>query len=114
MTTSSSAAAGGTPSVRVTIGAARGSYLGEPTSVSTTVELVDVTRPDQVTLDGRNLSVRGGSGRHWSYQPSTATLTVDIGPRPVEQTARIVAVGATPVARSEPALPSSPFSPSSS
>ncbi|MGH9921050.1 MAG: TIM-barrel domain-containing protein [Nitrososphaerales archaeon] len=104
ITTSSSAHAGGTPSVQVIIGAARGSYPGEPTSVSTTVEMVDVTRPDRVTLDGRNLSARNGSGPRWSYQVSTATLTVDIGSRPVEHKARVVAVGATPVARGEPTV----------
>ncbi len=107
ITTSSSAPAGGPPSVRVTIGAARGSYPGEPTSVSTTIEMVDVTRPDQVTLDGRNLSARSGSGPRWSYQASTSTLTVDIGSRSVEQNARVVAVGATPVARGEPTVASS-------
>ena len=105
--TSTTAPAGGPPSVRVTIGAARGSYPGEPTSVSTTIEMVDVTRPDQVTLDGRTLSARSGSGPRWSYQGSTSTLTVDIGPRPVEQRARVMAVGATPVARGEPTTTSS-------
>ena len=106
ITTSSSAPAGGPPSVRVTIGATRGSYPGEPTSVSTTIEMVDVTRPDRVTLDGRNVSARSGSGPRWSYRVSTSTLTVDIGSRPVEQNARVVAVGATPVARAEPTVAS--------
>ena len=41
--------AAGPPSVRVTIGGARGSYRGEPTSVATTVEMVDVTRPNHVS-----------------------------------------------------------------
>ena len=79
ITTSSSAPASGPPSVRVTIGAARGSYPGEPTSVSTTIEMVDVTRPDQVTLDGRNLSARSTSGRHWSLPG--VHLDTDRGPR---------------------------------
>jgi hypothetical protein len=107
ITTSSSAPAGGPESVRVTIAAARGSYPGEPTSVSTTIDMVDVTRPEQVTLDGRNLSARSGSGPRWSYQASTSRLTVDIGSRLVEQNARVVAVGAAPVARAEPAVASS-------
>ena len=75
--------------------------------MSTTIEMIDVTRPDQVTLDGRILSARSGSGPGWSYQPSTSTLTVDIGSRPAVQTARIVAIGATPVARGEPTVASS-------
>ncbi len=107
ITTSSSAPAGGPSSVHVTIDAARGGYPGEPTSVATTIEMVDVTRPDQVTLDGRNLNARSGSGPRWSYQASTSTLTVDIGSRPVKQNARVVAVGAMPVARGEPTVASS-------
>jgi hypothetical protein len=107
ITTSSSAPSGKRPSVRVTIGAARGRYPGEPTSVSTTIEMVDVTRPDQVDLDGRKLSARNGSGPGWHYQPSSSTLTVDIGSRPVGQEARVVAVGARPVARGEPTTASS-------
>ena len=107
ISTSSSAPAGGSPSVRVTIGAARGSFPGEPGSLSTTIEMVDVTRPDQVTLDGRNLSTRSGSGPRWSYQASTATLTVHVGSRPVEQQTRVVAVGATTVTRGEPTVTTS-------
>jgi hypothetical protein len=107
ITTSSSAPSGKKPSVRVTIGAARGSYPGQPTSVSTTIEMVDVTRPDQVNLDGRKLSARNGSGPGWHYQPSSSTLTVDIGSRPVGHEARVVAVGAIPVARGEPTTASS-------
>ena len=106
-TTSSNAAAGGPPMVRVTIDASRGSYPGESISGSTTIELVDVTRPDQVTLDGRSLSARSASGPRWSYQASSSTLTVDVGSRPVEQKARVVAVGATPVVRGETIVASS-------
>ena len=69
--------------------------------------MVDLTRPDQVTLDGRNPRARRGSGPRWSYQASTATLTVDIGSRPVQQKARVVAVGATTVARGEPTVTTS-------
>lgn len=106
VTTSSSAPAGGVPSSRVTIGASKGSYPGEPTSVSTTVEMVDVTRPEQVTLEGRRLTARSEPGPGWSYQPSTATLTVDIGSHPVDQRASVVAVGAAPVTRNEPPVAS--------
>ena len=107
ITTSSSAPAAGPPSVRVTIGGARGSYRGEPTSVATTVEMVDVTRPNQVSVNGRNLSARSSAGQHWSYQAATSTLTVAIGPRPVAQTTRVVAVGATSTNRGGPAVTSS-------
>lgn len=107
ITTSTSGPSGGPSSVRVTVGRSRGSYPGEPTSVSTTIEMVDVTRPDQVTLNGRKLSARSGSGPHWSYAASTSTVVVDIGSRSAEQNARVVAVGAIPVARGEPIAASS-------
>ena len=103
----SAAPAGGAPSLRVTIGAAQGSYPGEPASVSTTIEMVDITRPDRVSLDGRNLSTRSGSGPRWSYQPSTATLTVHLGSRPVEEKATVLAVASTTVARGEPTVATS-------
>jgi hypothetical protein len=107
ITTSSIAAATGPPSVRVTIGGARGSFRGEPASVATTVEMVDVTRPNRVSVDGRKLSARSSAGQHWSYQAATSTLTVDIGSRPVEQTTRVVAVGAMSTDRGGPAVTSS-------
>jgi len=94
ITTSSSGVAG-TPTVRVTIDAARGSYPGEPASVATTVKIVDVTRPDRVTLNGRALRAASGQGPRWTYTAATATLTVDIGQHPATQTAHLVAVGAT-------------------
>jgi hypothetical protein len=98
-TTSSSAAAKKPPSVRVTIGAARGSYHGEPTSVATTIEMVDVTRPDEVTVDGRKLSPGTASVRDWSYQASTSTLTVDLGSRLVKRSAHVLALGAKALGR---------------
>ena len=62
ITTSSNTPAKQPPSVQVTIGAARGSYRGEPLSVATIIDMVDVTRPDRVTLDGRRLSPGNRSG----------------------------------------------------
>jgi hypothetical protein len=101
ITTSTTQSAASHSSVRVTIGGARGSYPGEPASVSTSVDMVDVTRPEAITLNGRNLSARSGSGPHWSYTASTSTVSVEIGSRPVGQAARIVAVGARPVESGE-------------
>ena len=107
ITTSTGAPSGGRSSVRVTIGGARGRYTGQPMSVATTVKMVDVTRPDSVTLNGRNLSTGSGTGPRWSYAASTSTVTVDIGLLPVSQIARVVAVGAAPVTRGEPVAASS-------
>ncbi len=103
LATSSSAPPSGPSSVRLTIGAARGTYPGEPISVATTIEMVDVSRPLRVTLDGRPLSARVGQSPRWSYQASNSTLTVHVGSRPVANTTRIVAVGATSVAPGAPA-----------
>jgi hypothetical protein len=84
------------------VDAATGHYAGEPTELSTTIEMVDVTRPDHVTLDGRDVGTGSGSDPRWSYQASTATLTVDIGSRPVDHKAVVVAVGSTTVAPGPP------------
>jgi hypothetical protein len=90
ITTSSSTSAKGRPSVQVTVERSTGSYAGEPRYVSTTVKMVDVTRPAQVTVNGRSLG-----GRSWSYQSSISEVTVEVGSRPVSQTTRVVASGAT-------------------
>jgi hypothetical protein len=102
ITTSPSAVHGGPSSVSVTIGAARGAYPGEPTSMATTIEMVDVTRPDRVTLNGRTIGAQSRTHAGWSYQASTATVTVDMGSRPIDQQARVVAIGATSVSRGGP------------
>jgi hypothetical protein len=108
ITTSAGASRGGQSSVSVTIGAARGSYPGEPASEPTTIDMVDVTRPQQVTVNGRALSTRGdGSGPGWTFDASTATLIVHIGSRSVGRAAHIVAVGASSVSRAEPGVTSS-------
>ena len=105
ITTSTAASRAGQRSVSVRVGAARGHYPGEPASVPTTVDMVDVTRPQRVMVDGRAVEVQSGDlGPGWSYDASTETLSVKIGPKPDDGIARIVAVGAAPVARSEPSL----------
>ena len=78
--------------------------------MATAVEMVDVTRPNRVSVDGRNLNARSSAGQHWSYQAATSTLRVDIGSRPVEQTTKVVAVGAMSTDRDGPAVASSPSS----
>jgi hypothetical protein len=107
VTTSTVSPANGAPAIRVTIGAARGSYPGAPSSISTTVKMVDVTRPTQVVLGGRRMLEQPASGGGWSYQASTATLTVDLGSRSVDQTTSVVVTGARPVASNGTSGPSS-------
>ena len=105
ISTSSRASRGTGPSVSVKIAAARGSYSGEPTSVSTTIEMVDVTRPVKVTLDGVGISGLSTSGPRWSYNATTSTLSVDLGSRLVDQPARVVAVGSVHTSGSRAGVP---------
>ena len=106
ISTSSQNRTGGTATSRVTVGATHGRFPGEPSSVSTTIEMVDVTRPDRVALNGQPLAAGAAPARGWSYQPSTQTLTVRVGPRAVDRSATIVAVGATPTDHDEPSAAS--------
>ena len=68
--------------------------------------MMDVTRPDNVTLDGRHFSTANGSGVGWTYQTATETLTVRLGPHVVASKANIVAIGTRPTNHSEPAATS--------
>lgn len=62
----------------LTIGAAQGSYPGQPASRSYTVELADVSAPHVVRLDGRPLPTTSAAASDpgWWYDASTATLHV--------------------------------------
>jgi hypothetical protein len=108
ITTSSSAPTGATPSTRVTIGATRGHFPGEPTKFTYRVHLADLTRPAWVTLDGRRLTTTaaGRDGPSWSYDPSSDTVTVLAGAGTPGRTLTVVAGGATTVARAEPPVAS--------
>ncbi len=99
--TTTTGTTGGRPSVRVIVDAAQGSFPGEPSSVNTAVTMVDVTRPVRVLVGGRSWPA-AASGTGWSYQASSATLTVRLGPRPGTGRSVVVAVGAAPVSRVEP------------
>ncbi len=98
------AAGGATTTAGVTIGAAHGHYPGEPTAVSYRLEMVDLSQPSQVTLNGRPLSLQtSGSGAPgWSYQAATATVVVNTPPLPVSWSVSVVASGGRPVDRPEP------------
>jgi hypothetical protein len=85
----------GASSVRVTVGATRGHYAGEPSREATTAALIDVSRPSRVTVNGQTIPSTGATGPHWSYLASKRTLSVNLGMRQVSQPARVVAVGAT-------------------
>jgi alpha-glucosidase (family GH31 glycosyl hydrolase) len=90
--------------VRVVIGSTKGRYPDEATSVAYHVEMVDLSRPSDVTVDGASLAPRrsGAAGPGWSYDAATDTVAVDVGPRPVSRPLTIEADGTAPVTRAEP------------
>ncbi len=100
-----STGAGPTPSTaRVTIGSAHGHYRGEPSAVRYRLQMVDLSEPSGVTLDGRRLDrrPRGSDAPGWSYQASTATVVVVTAPLSTSRTFTVVASGTGAVSRSEP------------
>jgi hypothetical protein len=100
---------GGAGEARVTVGAATGHYRGQPTAVGYRLELVDLTQPARVTVDGRRLDRRspGSDGAGWYYQSSTATVVVTTGSRPTAAAFTVVASGTRTVRRAEPSPASS-------
>jgi hypothetical protein len=96
LTTVTSQARG--PLATVTIGAARGSYPGEPDSRSFDVDLVGLGHPAAVLVNGRPL---GGSG--WSYDATTHTVSVAVSSLPRSASANITVLGAQPVTQGQPA-----------
>jgi alpha-glucosidase (family GH31 glycosyl hydrolase) len=91
-------AAGATSTV--TIGAASGSYAGEPSSREYTVDLVDESRPTSVQVNGETLASSA-----WSYDSSTSTLEVPVGAVATGSTATVTQLGGAPVQRAEPTTP---------
>jgi hypothetical protein len=94
----------GTRAARVTIGPARGHYPGQPSSVGYRLELVDVTPPSRVTLNGRQIdhlpSPSGAPG--WYYQADAATVVVNTPSLTTTRAITVEAPGALPVDRPEP------------
>jgi alpha-glucosidase (family GH31 glycosyl hydrolase) len=78
------------------IGPARGSYPGEPATRQYTVDLVDVSNPRSVVVNGQPVT-------GWSYDAATHTLQVPLGSVPVNSSATITQVGGTAVQSAEPA-----------
>ena len=108
-TTTVPARRGRAASTSVIVGSAVGHYPGQSTARAYRVQLVDVTRPRQVTLDGRVLAERapGGPAPGWSYRAPNATLTVVVGPSPTSRPLTVVETGGRPLDRPEPTTSSS-------
>jgi hypothetical protein len=94
----------GATNERVIIGSAHGHYQGEPGAVSYRIDMVDLTRPTQVALNGTELVRRspGSAAPGWFYQASTSTVTVVTAPLVTTRSSSLVVSGAKPVNRSEP------------
>jgi Glycosyl hydrolases family 31/Domain of unknown function (DUF5110)/Carbohydrate binding module (family 6)/IPT/TIG domain len=87
----------------VTIGAATGAYPGEPSSRGYTVDLIDLSKPTSVSVDGTALSSSG-----WAYDAADDTLQVPLSATPVGQPVTVTQSGGSAVQRGEPpvAVPS--------
>jgi hypothetical protein len=101
--------ASGAGSSTVVIDPARGSYPGEPSGRQYTVDLVDVSNPDTVLVDGKQLSPSA-----WSYDSATHTAQVPLGTVPVGGTTTVTQLGGSAVQAAEPAATQLTISPSSS
>jgi hypothetical protein len=88
----------------VTIGPASGHYPGEPGSRAFQLQLVDLSRPSQVSLDGRPLpQVAPGGNDGWWYDAAAQTVNVALPASPADRTQVITQAGGSPVTRGEPA-----------
>ncbi len=100
------ASAGGTSAAQgpgdtvttVVIGPSCGTYPGQPGTRSFEVDLVGLSRPHEVLLDGRPLAAGG-----WAYDPATGTVRVTVTGLDLTSDARVTEIGGTSVVRSEPA-----------
>jgi hypothetical protein len=93
----------------VVIRPARGSYPGAPASRQYTVDLVDVSSPHSVLVDGRPLPPSG-----WSYDSASHTLAVTLPSTPTGTPVTVTQVGGTAVQVAEPAATQLTINPSSS
>ncbi|MHB1876831.1 MAG: TIM-barrel domain-containing protein [Streptosporangiaceae bacterium] len=93
----------------VVIGPVRGSYPGAPASRQYTVDLVDVSSPSSVHVDGKPLSASG-----WSYDGATHTLQVPLGSVPAGRATTVTQVGGRAVTAPEPAATQLTVNPSGS
>jgi alpha-glucosidase (family GH31 glycosyl hydrolase) len=90
-------AAQGTSST-VSIGPARGSYPGQPGTRRFDVDIVGVSRPRAVLLDGRPLATSD-----WTYDPATHTVKTTVSRLANDASAHVTEVGGTAVTQAEPA-----------
>jgi alpha-glucosidase (family GH31 glycosyl hydrolase) len=89
---------------RMTVGAAHGHFPGEPTAVGYRLDMVDMTQPSGVTLNGRSLphQAAGSDSQGWSYDPATETVVVNTSRVPTDHTLAVAVSGTGQVNRGEP------------
>jgi hypothetical protein len=96
----------GSDTSTVEIGPARGSYPGAPARRTYTVDLVDVSSPRAVLVDGRPQPASG-----WAYDDASRTLQVRLPATPVGQPVTVTQDGGTAVQSGEPAATQLTISP---
>ena len=84
----------------LTISPAVGSYSGEPSSRTYTLDLVDESRPTSVAINGQSLT-----SSQWSYNSADNTLQVPLGAVSTGGSLTVTQTGGTPMQVSEPSTP---------
>ena len=87
----------GTDTSTVTIGTASGSYPGGPASRTYTVDIVDLSQPTSVLVNGAALPASG-----WSYDSGTHTLQVPLPATSTSQSVTVTQTGGSAVQAGEP------------
>jgi Glycosyl hydrolases family 31/Domain of unknown function (DUF5110)/IPT/TIG domain/Carbohydrate binding module (family 6) len=82
----------------VVIGPSCGTYPGQPETRGFHVDMIGLSRPTSVLLDGHPLAPGD-----WTYDPATHTVTVTVAGLARTASARVTEIGATSVAQAEPA-----------
>jgi hypothetical protein len=82
----------------VGIGGSRGSYPGQQATRSFRVDMVGLSRPRAVLLDGRPLAAGD-----WAYDPATRTVDVTVSGLAAAASAQVTEIGGSSVAQAEPA-----------
>jgi alpha-glucosidase (family GH31 glycosyl hydrolase) len=89
----------------LTISPATGSYPGEPSSRTYTLDLVDESKPTSVAINGQTLT-----SSQWSYNSASNSLQVPLGAVSTGGSLTVTQTGGTPMQLAEPSTPVITFS----
>jgi hypothetical protein len=92
----------GTTTSRVVVDGAEGHYPGEPTHFSYTIEMIDVTKPSTVALNGSQLNMKPSGDPGWYYESASDTLVVTTAALPTSRELTVETTGVREIVRSEP------------